>query len=98
MTVRLVATQPSVSLLYGLPKVFITGKAHLADADRGAAFFATGGNGTGPYRLTRWEKGQQIVLDHFADYWRRLVGQPCRPGHPARRPGGRHPAAPARAR
>ena len=33
MTVRLVATQPSVSLLSGLPKVFITGKAHLADAD-----------------------------------------------------------------
>ncbi len=74
MTVRLVATQPSVSLLYGLPKVFITGKAHLADADRGAAFFATGGNGTGPYRLTRWEKGQQIVLDHFADYWRGWSG------------------------
>jgi peptide/nickel transport system substrate-binding protein len=42
MTVRLVANQPSVSLLYGLPKVFITGKARLADADRGAAFFATG--------------------------------------------------------
>ena len=32
-TVRLVATQPSVSLLYGLPKVYITGKAHLADPD-----------------------------------------------------------------
>ena len=90
--------QPSVSLLYGLPKVFITGKAHLADADRGAAFFATGGNGTGPYRLTRWEKGQQIVLDHFADYWRGWTGEPCRPGHPARRPGGGHAAAPARAR
>ena len=74
MTVRLVALQPSVSLLYGLPKVFITGKAHLADADRGAAFFATGGNGTGPYRLTRWEKGQQIVLDHFPDYWRGWAG------------------------
>jgi len=74
MTVRLVASQPSVSLLYGLPKVFITGKAHLADADRGATFFATGGNGTGPYRLTRWEKGQQIVLDHFADYWRGWSG------------------------
>src|SRR5262249_60067904 len=58
MTVRLVATQPSVSLLYGLPKVFITGKAHLGDADHGAAFFATAGNGTRPYRLTRWQNGQ----------------------------------------
>src|SRR5262245_58595176 len=74
MTVRLVATQPSVSLLYGLPKVFITGKAHLAEPDHGAAFFATGGNGTGPYKLTRWDKGQQIVLDHFSDYWKGWTG------------------------
>ena len=74
MTVRLVAAQPSVSLLYGLPKVFITGKAHLADPDHGAAFFATGANGTGPYRLTRWDKGQTILLDHFPDYWRGFPG------------------------
>src|SRR5262245_4527703 len=74
MTVRLVATQPSVSLLSGLPKVFITGKAHLGDADRGAAYFATAMNGTGPYRLTRWDKGQQIVFDHFADYWKGWAG------------------------
>jgi len=74
MTVRLVATQPSVSLLSGLPKVFITGKAHLADADRGAAHFASAMNGTGPYRLTRWDKGQQLVLDQFADYWKGWSG------------------------
>ncbi|HSE95762.1 MAG TPA: ABC transporter substrate-binding protein [Methylomirabilota bacterium] len=74
MTVRLVAAQPSVSLLSGLPKVFITGKAHLGDADRGAAHFATAMNGTGPYRLTRWDKGQQIVLDQFADYWKGWAG------------------------
>jgi peptide/nickel transport system substrate-binding protein len=74
MTVRLVAAQPSVSLLSGLPKVFITGKAHLGDADRGAAHFATAMNGTGPYRLTRWDKGQQIVLDQFADYWKGWSG------------------------
>jgi len=69
MTIRVVAAQPSVSLLYGLPKVYITGRAHLADADRGSAFFATGINGTGAYKLTRWDKGQQIVFDRFADYW-----------------------------
>jgi peptide/nickel transport system substrate-binding protein len=74
MTVRLVASQPSVSLFYGLPKVFITGKAHLTDADKGAAYLATQINGTGPYRLARWEKGQQIVLDHFPDYWRGWAG------------------------
>lgn len=69
MAVRLIPTQPSVSLLYGLPKVYITGKAHLSDADRGAAFFATTVNGTGPYKLSRWQKGQQLVFDKFDDYW-----------------------------
>lgn len=69
MTVRLLAAQPSVSLLYGLPKVYITGKAHLADGDKGAAYFATSINGTGPFKLARWDKGQQIVFDRFADYW-----------------------------
>jgi peptide/nickel transport system substrate-binding protein len=69
MTLRLVAAQPSVSLLYGLPKVYITGKAHLDDPDKGAAYFATSINGTGPYRLSRWDKGQQIVFDAFSDYW-----------------------------
>jgi peptide/nickel transport system substrate-binding protein len=69
MTVRLVATQPSVSLLYGLPKVYITGKAHLSDPDKGAGFFATAVNGTGPYKLNRWDKGQQMVFDQFPEYW-----------------------------
>ena len=69
MTVRLVGSQPSVSLLYGLPKVYITGKAHLADADQGAAYFATNINGSGPFKLARWNKGQQIVFDRHADYW-----------------------------
>ncbi|MCA1646149.1 MAG: ABC transporter substrate-binding protein, partial [Chloroflexi bacterium] len=74
MTVRLVAAQPSVSLLYGLPKVYITGKAHLADADKGAAYFATNINGSGPFKLARWTKGQQIVFDRFADYWAGWTG------------------------
>ena len=69
MAVRLIATQPSVSLLYGLPKVYISGKAHLNDPDRGAAYLSTNVNGTGPYKLSRWSKGQQIVFDQFPDYW-----------------------------
>ncbi len=37
--------------------------------------------GTGPYRFVRWEKGKEIVLERFEDYWgdvpptRRLVWQ-----------------------
>jgi peptide/nickel transport system substrate-binding protein len=75
MTVRLVGTRPSVFLLYGLPNVYITGKAHLADADRGAAFFQANGNGTGPYRLARWDRGQQVVLEKFDDYWGGWAGR-----------------------
>lgn len=75
MTVRLVATNPSVSLLYGLPKVYITGKAHLNDPDRGAAYLATKENGTGPYTLERWDKGQQIVLNRYPDYWKGWDGK-----------------------
>ncbi|MEW5721742.1 MAG: ABC transporter substrate-binding protein [Thermodesulfobacteriota bacterium] len=26
--------------------------------------------GSGPYKLVRWDHGQQIVLEKFADYWR----------------------------
>lgn len=75
MTVKLVAKSPSVSLLYGLPKVYITGKAHLGDADLGAAYLATKGNGTGPYMLERWDKGQQIVLARNPDYWKGWDGK-----------------------
>jgi peptide/nickel transport system substrate-binding protein len=49
--------------------VYITGKAHLDDPDKGAAYFANSINGTGPYKLSRWDKGQQIVFDAFPDYW-----------------------------
>lgn len=70
MTVKLVAKNPSVSLLYGLPKVYITGKAHLNDPDHGAAYLATNENGTGPYMLDRWDKGQQIVLNRYPSYWK----------------------------
>jgi peptide/nickel transport system substrate-binding protein len=70
MTVKLVAKYASVSLLYGLPKVYITGKAHLSDPDHGAAYLAANDNGTGPYMLERWDKGQQIVLDRYPGYWK----------------------------
>jgi peptide/nickel transport system substrate-binding protein len=75
MTVRLVGTRPSVFLVYGLPNVYITGKAHLADPDRGAAFLQASVNGTGPYKLARWDRGQQIVLEKFDDYWGGWAGR-----------------------
>jgi ABC-type transport system substrate-binding protein len=75
MTVRLVGTRPSVFLLYGLPNVYITGKAHLAAADRGASFFQASVNGTGPYKLARWDRGQQVVLEKFDDYWDGWAGR-----------------------
>jgi peptide/nickel transport system substrate-binding protein len=74
MTVKLVGKYQSVSLLYGLPKVYITGKAHLNDPDHGAAYLATNDSGTGPYALERWDKGQQIVLARYAGYWKGWAG------------------------
>lgn len=74
MTVRLLATRPSVSLLYGLPNVYIIGRAHLADPDHGTAFLQGAENGTGPYRLVRWDRGQQLVLEKFDDYWEGWAG------------------------
>lgn len=39
-------------------------KAHAADGS-----MVTAPNGTGPYKLKAWEKGTQIVLSRFEDYW-----------------------------
>lgn len=32
-------------------------------------YLTTHANGTGPFKLTRWTKGQSVVLDRFDGYW-----------------------------
>jgi peptide/nickel transport system substrate-binding protein len=42
-------------------------------------------NGTGPYRLERWSKGNEIVLARFEGYWRTENVGPAWPGGPVGR-------------
>lgn len=38
-------------------------------AEQGLETFAENPVGTGPYQFSSWERGQQIILTGFADYW-----------------------------
>lgn len=41
-----------------------------AAAEKGTDWFNEGhAAGTGPYRVRQWAQGQQVVLEHFDDYW-----------------------------
>ncbi len=37
--------------------------------DRAEAWVTENANGTGPYKLAKWDKGQQLVLQRNPDYW-----------------------------
>ena len=36
----------------------------------GDSAFATQEDGTGPFKLTQWRKGDSMTMEKFADYWR----------------------------
>ena len=93
MTVRLVATQPSVSLLYGLPKVFITGKARLADADRGRGVLRDGHERHRALPADPLGQGPADRPRPLRRLLARLGGEPRRPGDPAGRPERRAPSS-----
>jgi peptide/nickel transport system substrate-binding protein len=41
-----------------------------AGMEKGTDWFNQGhGAGTGPYRVRQWNRGQEVVLDRFDDYW-----------------------------
>ncbi|MDB4895747.1 MAG: Peptide/nickel transport system substrate-binding protein [Firmicutes bacterium] len=75
LTVVLTLKQPDASFLAKLagpagPQI-ISAKAikEHSGTDDGQAYFRENEAGTGPYTLEKWEKGQQVVLAKFADYW-----------------------------
>ena len=70
LTVRITLTQPSATFPFGLPKVYIHGKAHATDPDDGRAWFASNVNGTGPFKVAQAEKDQFIALQRHSTYWR----------------------------
>jgi peptide/nickel transport system substrate-binding protein len=53
----------------GLSEVQFGAPAYLKDV--GAQKFAQKPIGTGPYRFVEWDKGRQIVLEAFPEYWGR---------------------------
>jgi peptide/nickel transport system substrate-binding protein len=67
-TVEIVLTGPDRFFLGVLPKLAIASSESIAE--NGDEWFATNENGTGPYRLERWDRNQAINLVAFDDYWR----------------------------
>jgi len=66
-TVDVKTAGPAASLLANLTFIFILPKADYQA--RGAEAFGQQPIGSGPYRLERWDKGQQIILTAFGGYW-----------------------------
>ncbi|OFV84026.1 MAG: hypothetical protein A2W26_03720 [Acidobacteria bacterium RBG_16_64_8] len=78
-TVQIELTKPTAPFLMMLPRLFIIGRVCLtgkdSGGDLGTAFLQTNSCGTGPYRIENWERGRQIVLTRFNDYWRGWSGR-----------------------
>ncbi|MDP4033910.1 MAG: ABC transporter substrate-binding protein [Pseudorhodobacter sp.] len=66
-TVRITLKEPWPILPAMLPNQQIVSKAFVERV--GSAGLATTENGTGPFRLAEWRKGEAIILERFADYY-----------------------------
>lgn len=68
-TVEIVLSEPNQNFLFAL-----TGPAGLVFKTGDETDLKTAENGTGPFTLTRWNKGASITLGRFADYWGEKAG------------------------
>lgn len=68
LTVRAVYLEPYALALASWRETFIL-PAHITGRQEGAAAYARAPIGTGPFRFTRWDPQQQIVLDANKDYF-----------------------------
>jgi peptide/nickel transport system substrate-binding protein len=66
-TVRITLKEPWPILPAMLPNQQIVSKAFVEA--NGSAGIATMANGTGPFKLGEWRKGDAIILDRFDDYY-----------------------------
>ena len=66
-TVRINLKEPWPILPAMLPNQQIVSKAFVEKA--GAAGIATEVNGTGPFKLVEWRKGDSIIMERFDDYY-----------------------------
>lgn len=66
-TVRITLSEPWPILPAMLPNQQIVSKAFVEKV--GTAGLATQTNGTGPFRLAEWRKGDALILERFDDYY-----------------------------
>ncbi len=74
-TIDLVTSEPIAAMLFNLTRLQVLPRE--AREKAGAAGFAQGPVGTGPYRVVEWKRDQQLVLEANPSYWRGPV-QPKR--------------------
>jgi peptide/nickel transport system substrate-binding protein len=68
-TVRFILKEPRASFLVVMAAAAASMVSPTAMMKAGVDF-AAAPVGTGPFRYASWAKGQQVVLEKFADYWR----------------------------
>jgi peptide/nickel transport system substrate-binding protein len=77
-TVVIHLNAPSPEFVLGLTRIFIPSmqavQEHEVDGDLAQNWFAENVDGTGPYIMTEWIKGQSITLSKFDDYWQGWEG------------------------
>jgi peptide/nickel transport system substrate-binding protein len=77
LTVTIYLKRPLAAFIRMVPGIFIVNPARVKEhaADLGKAWFAANADGTGPYRLEKWDRGSQaITLVRFDGYWQGWQG------------------------
>jgi len=67
LTIRLVTKYPSPTVLLMLSQIYVIPPRYWADV--GVNGFGQRPIGTGPFRLTEWQRDNRVVLDRNPDYW-----------------------------
>lgn len=67
LTVRFVLSEPWAILPAMLPFQEVVSKAFVEQV--GSAGMATGVNGTGPFRLVEWRRGDSVIMERFEGYY-----------------------------
>ena len=72
-TVEVELTRPMAPYLLMLPRLLVIGQrcvaGHEVGGDLGTRYLQDKSCGTGPFQIESWERGRQITLRRFEDYW-----------------------------